>query len=102
MQSDHSLADRQAHHPPASHIQPFLTHALCTLFGPAAAAPPQSVVTYIATGPTTNGKSPLANCQANTKKGWVSGSTAAKEIKKATDSWCVNNCCIECAECIIG
>jgi hypothetical protein len=25
--------------------------------------------------------------QANTKGGWLSGSTAAKEIKKATDTW---------------
>jgi len=47
----------------------------------------QSVVSYIATGPTTNGKSVLANCQANTKSGWLSGSAAAKEIKKATDTW---------------
>jgi len=47
----------------------------------------QSVVTYTAQGPTTNGKSPLANCQANIKSGWLTGSVAAKEIKKATDTW---------------
>lgn len=47
----------------------------------------QSVVTYTAVGPTLNGKTPLANCQANTKGSLFSSSTAAKEIKKATDTW---------------
>lgn len=46
----------------------------------------QSVVTYTAVGPTLNGKTPLANCQANTKGSLFSSSTAAKEIKKATDT----------------
>jgi hypothetical protein len=47
----------------------------------------QSVVTYLATGPTTNGKSLVANCEANTKNGFFSSSEAKKAIKKATDSW---------------
>lgn len=46
----------------------------------------QSVVTYNAVGPTLNGKSVLANCEANTKGSLFSSSTAAKEIKKATDT----------------
>jgi hypothetical protein len=47
----------------------------------------QSVVIYTAVGPTTNGKSVLANCQANIKKGFFSGSTLEKSLKKATDTW---------------
>jgi hypothetical protein len=47
----------------------------------------QSVVVYTAVGPTTNGLSVLANCQANIKKGFFSGSTLEKSLKKATDTW---------------
>ncbi len=36
--------------------------------------------------------SPCYCCsQANTKSGWLSSSTAAKEIKKATDTWAVGD-----------
>lgn len=47
----------------------------------------KSTVTYAAQGPTLNGKSVYDNCVANTKKGWFSSSTVAKEIKKVTDTW---------------
>lgn len=47
----------------------------------------QSIVTYRAVGPTLNGKSPLVNCQAAIKSGWIRSSPAKKAIEKATDGW---------------
>jgi len=47
----------------------------------------RSTVSYTAVGPTTNGKSPYANCQAAIKSSLFSSSTAYKAIKKVTDSW---------------
>lgn len=47
----------------------------------------KSTVTYAATGPTANGKTPYDNCVAASKSGWISSSTVKKEIKKATDTW---------------
>jgi hypothetical protein len=44
-------------------------------------------VTYAATGPTLNGKTPYDNCVAASKSGWISSSQVKKEIKKATDTW---------------
>lgn len=47
----------------------------------------QSIVTYQAVGPTLNGRTPLANCQAAIKSGWFRSSAAKTAIKKATDGW---------------
>jgi hypothetical protein len=47
----------------------------------------KSTVTYAATGPTSNGKTPYDNCVAASKSGWFSSSAVKKEIKKATDTW---------------
>lgn len=52
----------------------------------------QSTVTYVAVGPTTNGKSLLANCQASVKSGWFSKSSLEKSLKKATDTWAIGDC----------
>lgn len=51
----------------------------------------QSVVIYQAVGPTTNGKTVLANCKANTKSGWFTSSAAKKAIKKGTDTWAIGD-----------
>lgn len=49
----------------------------------------KSTVTYIATGPTTNGKSVLANCQSAAASKWLGlrSSPLEKSLKKATDTW---------------
>ena len=47
----------------------------------------KSTVTYAATGPTLNGKTPYENCLAAAKGGWFSSSTVKKALKAATDSW---------------
>lgn len=46
----------------------------------------QSVVNFRACGPATNGRSVLANCQANTKGFLIFDSAAQKAVKKATDT----------------
>ena len=52
----------------------------------------QSTVVYVAQGPTLNGKSTLANCQAAAKTGWVTNSALNKALKKATDTWIPGDC----------
>jgi len=47
----------------------------------------QSVATFTAMGPATNGKSVYQNCVDSVKKGWFSGSQVEKDLKKASDSW---------------
>jgi hypothetical protein len=47
----------------------------------------QSVATFTATGPTTNGKSVYTNCAESVKSGWFTKAAANKEINKATDTW---------------
>lgn len=52
----------------------------------------QSVATFTATGPATNGKSVYANCAEAVKSGWFTKAQAAKEINKASDSWMPGDC----------
>jgi hypothetical protein len=62
----------------------------------------ESVVTFRAVGPTTNGKSVLANCKDNTSSRWLGlrDSVAQNEVKKATDTWFPNDSVeIDKAEC---
>lgn len=47
----------------------------------------QSVATFTATGPASNGKSVYANCAEVVKSGWFTKAEAAKQINKASDSW---------------
>lgn len=53
----------------------------------------QSVLSYQATGPTTNGKSPCANCNANNKRQTLGlrNSVLESEIQKTTDTWWPND-----------
>jgi hypothetical protein len=52
----------------------------------------QSVATFTATGPTTNGKSVYTNCAESVKSGWFTKAAANKEINKATDTWMPGDC----------
>jgi len=52
----------------------------------------QSVATFTAMGPATNGKSVYQNCVDSVKKGWFSGSQVEKDLKKASDSWWPGDC----------
>jgi hypothetical protein len=47
----------------------------------------QSVATFTATGPTTNGKSVYQNCAESVRNGWFTKSAAAKQLAKASDTW---------------
>ena len=53
----------------------------------------QTVITYSATGATTNGKSPCANCEAATKRQTLGlqNSILESSIQKATDTWIPND-----------
>eukprot|EP00879_Flechtneria_rotunda_P000114 GHRR01000173.1.p1 GENE.GHRR01000173.1~~GHRR01000173.1.p1 ORF type:complete len:179 (+),score=21.71 GHRR01000173.1:23-559(+) len=49
----------------------------------------QSVVTFLAEGPTTNGNTVLDNCNKNTRGGWfgLTDSPAENAIEASTDTW---------------
>lgn len=53
----------------------------------------QAVATFRATGPTTNGRTVLANCQQNVREDLLGlgSSVVQREIEKATDTWRPND-----------